>query len=110
VRARKGTRRLLHRPPDVIRDERAHVSRDGDRRAYLVVGGGACHPFRHVTDRPDRFLGMLLVPLKLRLTGRDSGISKKGSLHFLCGEWNVGRIYETARRSRRFALVLVANR
>ena len=51
------------------------------------------------------------MPLKLRPTGRGSGIDKdRPDYTVFSGEWEIGRIYQTRGGSRQFALVLVHER
>ena len=51
------------------------------------------------------------MALKLRPTGLGSGIDKdRPDYTVVTGEWEVGRVYENARRSRQSALVLVDDR
>ena len=52
-----------------------------------------------------------LMPLKMRPTGLGHGVYKDNvDYGVFCGEWCIGRIYETSDRSCRSTLVLGAAR
>jgi hypothetical protein len=76
--ARRRQSPLLHRAPDVIGDESAHV---GEMVMAVRTSRwcGAGHPLRHVTDGPDRFLGMLLVTIELEHRRAQGGERRRGA-------------------------------